>query len=143
MRIGPGPIETFDAGVDPWGQRRHVPDAGTEQTAPPMTAPPTFPTRGAWTLEAAGARTRIYSPPPYRWFTNELVTFDVATGRMQTRVLVLTNAAVARYADGTVELFGDEATAARAVKCFDGTHYRPFSACAATTRVTGKFTIDL
>lgn len=143
MRLGAGPLEPFDAGLDPWGQRRPLSDAGTEQTAPPMTVPPTFPTRGAWTLEAAGARTRLYSPPPHRWFTNELVTFDVATGRMQTRVLVLTNAAVARYADGTVELFGDEATAARAVRCFDGTHYLPFAACAATARVTGKYTIDL
>jgi hypothetical protein len=62
---------------------------------------------------------------------------------MQARVLVLTNAAVARYADGTVELFGDEAAAARAVRCFDGTSYRPFAACAATARVTGKYTIDL
>ena len=140
IRIGSGQIETFDAGVDPTGRRRPLPsfDGGSDQTAPPM-----FPVRGAWTLEAAGAHARLYSPPPYRWFTNELTTFDVATGRMQTRVLILTNAAVARYPDGTVELFGDEATAARAVRCFDGTLYRPFAACAATTRVSGKYKIDL
>lgn len=145
IRIGSGQLETFDAGLDPWGQRRRPPSdgGGAERTAPPMVSPPRFPVRGAWTLEAAGAQARLYSPPPYRWFTNELTTYDVATGRMQTRVLVLTNAAVARYADGTVELFGDEATAARAVRCFDGTYYRPFSACAATARVTGKYTIDL
>ena len=140
IRIGSGQVETFDAGVDPMGQRRPLPsfDGGSDQTAPPM-----FPVRGAWTLEAAGAHARLYSPPPYRWFTNELTTFDVATGRMQTRVLILTNAAVARYPDGTVELFGDETTAARAVRCFDGTLYRPFAACAATARVSGKYTIDL
>lgn len=140
IRIGSGQVETFDAGVDPMGQRRPLPSAGggSDQTAPPM-----FPVRGAWTLEAAGAHARLYSPPPYQWFANELTTFDVATGRMQTRVLILTNAAVARYPDGTVELFGDEATAARAVRCFDGTLYRPFAACAATARVSGKYTIDL
>ena len=140
LRIGSGQVETFDAGVDPRGQRRALPsdDGGSEQAAPPM-----FPVPGAWTLEAAGAHARLYSPPPYRWFTNELTTFDVATGRMQTRVLILTNAAIARYPDGTVELFGDEATAARAVRCFDGTLYRPFAACAATARVSGKYTIDL
>lgn len=145
IRIGSGQVEAFDAGVDPWGQRRRLPssDGGTERTAPPMTVPPMFPARGAWTLEAAGAQARLYSPPPYRWFTNELTTYDVASGRMQTRVLVLSNAAVARYADGTVELFGDEATAARAVRCFDGTLYRPFAACVATARVTGKYAIDL
>ncbi len=144
IRIGSGQVETFDAGLDPWGQRRPLPtDGGVERTAPPMTAAPMFPVRGAWTLEAAGVQARLYSPPPYRWFTNELTTYDVASGRMQTRVLLLTNAAVARYADGTVELFGDEATAARAVRCFDGTLYRPFAACAATARVTGKYTIDL
>lgn len=141
LRIGSGRLENFDAGVDRWG--RLPTDGGAEQTAPPMTVAPMFPVRGAWTLEAAGAHTRLYSPPPYRWFTNELTTYDVATGRVQTRVLVLTKAAVARYADGTVELFGDEATAARAVRCFDGTLYRPFAACAATARVTGKYTIDL
>jgi len=145
LRIGSGQVESFDAGLDAWGQRRRPPnaDAGAERMAPPVASQPLFPVRGAWTLEAAGTHTRLYSPPPYRWFTNELTTFDGATGRMQTRVLVLTNAAVARYSDGTVELFGDEVTAARAVRCFDGERYRPFAACAATARVSGKYTIDL
>lgn len=145
LRVGVGEVESFDAGLDPWGQRRRPSnaDAGAEKDAPPMTSQPLFPVRGEWTLEAAGTTTRLYSPPPHRWFTNELTSFDVATGHMQTRVLVLTHAAVARYADGTVELFGDEATAARAVKCFDGQRYLPFSACASTARVTGKYTIDL
>jgi hypothetical protein len=141
LRVGGGQFETFDAGVDRWG--RLPTDGGAERAAPPMTALPMFPARGEWTLEAAGAQARLYSPPRHRWFTNELTTYDVTTGRMQARVLVLTNAAVARYADGTVELFGDEAAAALAVRCFDGTSYRPFAACAATARVTGKYTIDL
>jgi hypothetical protein len=139
LRIGAGEYAPFDASVDRGGE---VHPLGPLDAGPGGTLP-TFPVPGAWTLEAAGRGALLYSPPQFRWFTNELVAFEPMSGSMLARVLVMTNAAVARYPDGTVELFGDEAAAARGVRCFDGTLYRPFAACAAKARVSGRFKLEL
>lgn len=103
-----------------------------------------FPARGGpWTLEAVGKGAIVFSPPRYRWMSPGLAVVEPGTGRRIADVLALSNAAVARFDDGAVEIFGEETAAERAVRCEEGGLLRPFSTCGDRARVKGRFILDL
>ena len=103
----------------------------------------TLPAGGPWTLEAVGRGALVFSPPRYGWISPALLVIEPITGRRLAHVLALPTAAVVRFDDGAVELFGDEAAAERAIRCEEGGLLRPFSACSDRARVRARFALDL
>lgn len=102
-----------------------------------------FPARGPWTLEAVGKGAIVFSPPRYGWMSPGLAVVEPGTGRLLADILVLQGAAVVRFDDGTVEIFGEETVAERAIRCEDGGLLRPFPTCRDRARVRGRFALDL
>ncbi|MBN9164410.1 MAG: hypothetical protein J0I07_25830 [Myxococcales bacterium] len=102
-----------------------------------------LPGPNPWTLEAMGKGAIVFSPPRHRWISPGLIVLEPSTGRRIVDVLALPNAAVARFEDGKVELFGDEASAAQAIRCDDGRLLLPFVTCRDRVQVKGRFALDL
>ncbi len=103
----------------------------------------TFPSGELWTLEAVGKGALVFSPPRFRWRSPGALVLEAGTGRRIAEVLALADAAVARFEDGAVEIFGEAASAERAIRCEQGGVLRPFAACRAQALVTGRFVLDL
>lgn len=95
-----------------------------------------------WTIEALASGSVALSPPRHRWISPSIALIAPGTGAPIGRVLLLADGAVARYADESIELFGERTAAARAVRCVEGDTLHPFERCAPQAEVRERFTLD-